>query len=163
LLYLEYSDDVIGLSWSVMLKNVYAMLFGIADELQLGDNMRGFLTVAAIREMQEIVSTVGGSTETCQQLAGLGDLITTATSAGSHHHELGRQLARGERDDIRGEGVHTLAMVEQFSLLDAFRYPLYNLIRSIVASPENIGLRIEQYLASQYVTLPQFTAIVFLE
>ena len=35
-------------------------------------------------------------------LAGLGDLITTATSAGSHHHDLGRRLARGEHAGLAG-------------------------------------------------------------
>ena len=40
-LYIEHSADITGISWSVILKNVYALVFGTADELQLGDNMRG--------------------------------------------------------------------------------------------------------------------------
>ncbi|HEY9052314.1 MAG TPA: hypothetical protein VIQ03_12255, partial [Gammaproteobacteria bacterium] len=46
-LFTEQTHDIAGISWSVILKNVYAMVFGMADELQLGDNMRGFLMVAA--------------------------------------------------------------------------------------------------------------------
>ncbi|MBS0422910.1 MAG: hypothetical protein JSR71_00415 [Proteobacteria bacterium] len=41
-LHIEYTSDITGISWSVILKNVYAMAFGMADELQFGDNVRGF-------------------------------------------------------------------------------------------------------------------------
>lgn len=79
-LYLEHSTDIEGLSWSAVLKNVYAILFGVADELGLGDNMRGYLAVACAAELGQIVSHLGGSAKTALRLTGLGDLVTTATS-----------------------------------------------------------------------------------
>ena len=99
-LHLERARDMAGLSWSAILKNVYAMAFGMADELGLGDNARGLLSVTALRELSRIVKVTGGKPATPFHLAGLGDLITTATSAGSHHRQLGRQLARGMRDGL---------------------------------------------------------------
>ena len=147
-LVLQYSDDVQGIAWSSVLKNVYAILFGAADELALGDNVRGYLAVAAIREMATIVQAMGGDAATVQQLAGLGDLVTTATSDSSHHHELGRQLARGEYRDSPSEGVHTLAMVEQFDLLDRKQYPLFNLVQQLVSERSGIEQRIRAYLQS---------------
>jgi glycerol-3-phosphate dehydrogenase len=57
---------------SVILKNVYAMVFGMADELQLGDNMRGYLSVAALRELDQIVLKMGGQAGSPYHLAGLG-------------------------------------------------------------------------------------------
>ncbi len=107
-LYLKHNTDITGITWSVILKNVYAIAFGIADELQYGDNTRGFLAVTALAELGAIVKHMGGKPVTTLRLAGLGDLITTATSPGSHHHELGRKLARGETRDTSGEGIHTL-------------------------------------------------------
>lgn len=145
---LQYSEDLVGINWSSVLKNVYAMLFGAADELGLGDNVRGFLTVAALHEMQAIVTRLGGSADTPRQLAGLGDLVTTATSAGSHHHELGRELVRGRRQALHGEGIHTLAMVEQFELLAVNDYPLFRLVQQIVAEPEAVEPRIRAFLAT---------------
>ena len=59
-LFMERSTDIAGISWSVILKNVYAMAFGMADELQLGDNVRGYLTVASVRELDGIVRSMGG-------------------------------------------------------------------------------------------------------
>ncbi len=141
-LVLEYSADITGISWASVLKNVYAMLFGAADELRLGDNMRGFLAVAALEEMQTIVAGKGGQAATAQQLAGLGDLITTATSAGSHHRELGRRLAHGECGRLTGEGIHTLAMVRKFRLIDAEQYPLFRLVQTVVDEPGDVRRQI---------------------
>ena len=132
----------------MILKNIYAIGFGIADGLQLGDNMRGYLAVTAIEELSEIVQALGGDSRSPWQLAGLGDLITTATSVGSHHHELGCQLARGEVENIAGEGIHTLAMVEKFSLFDITRYPLCKFIADTIKSPFDIEQRVDQYLGN---------------
>ncbi|MDT8375251.1 MAG: hypothetical protein RQ867_00790 [Mariprofundaceae bacterium] len=142
------SDDITGISWSVILKNVYAIAFGVADELGLGDNVRGFLTVTAMEELSSIMEKMGGKSATPLRLAGLGDLITTATSKGSHHHELGIRLARGESEDISGEGIHTLAMVEKYGLFDASSCPLFTLIHAIVQNPMDTERKITTYLNS---------------
>jgi glycerol-3-phosphate dehydrogenase (NAD(P)+) len=149
-LYIEHTPDITGISWSVVLKNVYALVFGMADELQLGDNMRGYLSVAALRELDQIVRKMGGKAGSPYHLAGLGDLITTATSEDSHHHELGRMLAREEVHGIEGEGIHTLAMVSQHRLFNAADYPLFRLIRDTVRSPQGVHKRINAYLKQIY-------------
>lgn len=146
--YIEASSDITGISWSVILKNVYALAFGMADELRFGDNMRGFLAVIALKEINEIISTIGGQAGTPYHLAGLGDLITTATSESSHHHELGRMLARDDIKGIQGEGIHTLKMVEKFQLLKRKNYSLFNLIHNIVLSPSKVRIQFEEYLKS---------------
>lgn len=150
LLFTEASPDITGISWSVILKNVYALVFGMADELQLGDNTRGFLMVEALQELDNIVVKMGGQAKSPFHLAGLGDLITTATSESSHHHELGRKLARGETQGIAGEGIHTLEMVKKYHLLTSADYPLFDLIQNIVARPQNIQSTFDAYLKQKY-------------
>lgn len=147
-LHIRHSNDIAGISWSVILKNVYAIAFGIADELQLGDNTRGFLTVTALAELGSMVEQMGGKPSAPLHLAGLGDLITTATSAGSHHHELGRKLAKGETKDISGEGIHTLAMVRKYHLFDSAPYRLYGLIDAVVQDPLDVAQRFHDYIES---------------
>jgi len=153
-LYLEPTTDITGISWSVILKNVYAMLFGMADELMLGDNMRGFLAVESVRELDSIVSTMGGKSASPYHLAGLGDLITTATSESSHHHSLGRQLAIGNRESIAGEGVHTLTMVEKHKLFNMQSFPLFALIHKVINEPVDIEKHVLNYV-KQRATLNQ--------
>lgn len=146
----EQTSDIAGISWSVILKNVYALVFGMADELQLGDNMRGFLMVAALRELEQIVIKMGGKPASPFHLAGLGDLVATATSQASHHHELGRMLARGETKNIAGEGVHTLRMVEKHRLLNTTRFPLFQLIQEVVNTPDKAAALIDGFIQSFY-------------
>lgn len=142
----QQATDMHGRSWSAILKNVYAIMFGVADALRLGDNMRGHLMVAAVAELSGIVQSLGGQMHTPYSYAGLGDLLTTATSAGSHHHELGQRLARGEWSDISGEGAHTLRMVEKHRLFNWSLYPLFALVRNIVTAPETLNGRVDDYL-----------------
>ena len=149
-LYIEHTADITGISWSVILKNVYALVFGMADELQLGDNMRGYLAVAALRELDRIVSVMGGQAGSPYHLAGLGDLITTATSEDSHHHELGRMLAREAASGIEGEGIHTLEMVKRHQLFNTADYPLFRLIHELVLAPRDVEKRIHAFLQQVY-------------
>lgn len=140
------TTDMHGSAWSVILKNVYAIIFGVADELHLGVNMRGHLMVAAISELSAIVQSLGGQVQTPYGYAGLGDLVATATSEDSHHHALGRQLASGQWSSISGEGVHALQMVEKYRLFDTRAHPLFALIQDIVAAPATLNDRVQSYL-----------------
>ena len=127
-----------------------AELPGMADELRLGDNMRGYLAVASLHELDQIVRAMGGRSGSPFHLAGLGDLIATATSDESHHHELGRMLARGETAGIAGEGVHTLAMVSRHRLLPEAHYPLFHLVHEMVSDPRDARTRIDAFLQRRY-------------
>ena len=142
----QQASDMHGRNWSVILKNAYAIMFGVSDELKLGNNMRGHLMVTAIAELSGIVQSFGGQAHTPYSYAGLGDLLATATSEDSHHHALGRQLVRGEWSNISGEGVHTLRMVEKYHLFEWRAYPLFSLAHDIVTAPETLRERVEDYL-----------------
>jgi glycerol-3-phosphate dehydrogenase (NAD(P)+) len=146
-LYLEPGEDVVGLSWCAVLKNVYALLFGMADELGLGDNTRGYLAVSCMRELGELVARLGGRQASALGLAGLGDLITTATSRGSRHHELGRRLARGETRDIECEGMHTLRLLERTRRFDTARYPLLRLAGDCAREPARTAENFRKYFS----------------
>ncbi len=149
-LFTEPSADITGITWSVILKNVYALAFGIADELQFGDNVRGFLTVAAIQELDKIICSMGGQVDSSFHLAGLGDLVSTGTSVTSHHHELGCMLARGELHNIEGEGINTLNMVSKYNLINQADYPLFSFIDHIVKKPEHVKEQFDSYLKQNY-------------
>lgn len=155
-LFIEYTADRLGVSWAAALKNVYAMLFGIADALALGDNLRGYLAVAAMHEMGRIINALGGQSSTAYQLAGLGDLLTTATSAGSHHHALGRRIAGGAGEALEGEGIHTLQVVEKHSLFPAAQYPLYHFVQSSLGDAAGLREKLLGYLRSAYSEPPGY-------
>jgi glycerol-3-phosphate dehydrogenase (NAD(P)+) len=92
------------------------------------------------------VKYLGGEAGSVYDLAGLGDLVTTATSENSHHHALGRKLARGEHSEIRGEGVHTLMMVEKYAIFPWQEFPLFVLLHDIVLAKHEPAAGIEAFL-----------------
>jgi len=132
-LHLKATDDITGISWSVILKNVYALAFGMIDELEMGKNVLGFFTVIALDELDTIAKSLGGKKGSSYGLAGLGDLITTGSSEDSRHHTLGRKIAKGDFSDMRAEGTHTLLMVEKYNRFEWEKYPLFITIKKIVS------------------------------
>lgn len=155
-LHLRYTTDLEGISWSVILKNVYVPLLGAADALELGDNARGFLVTEALGEIDRIVEMKGGRRGTAYGLAGLGDLVTTGTSRGSLHRRVGSELVQGNLDSIRPgskvhvEGLHTLGLIGKFGLLNIDDFPLMKLMRDIHADPRDIARKFERYLQNSF-------------
>jgi glycerol-3-phosphate dehydrogenase (NAD(P)+) len=151
-LYLTATTDTVGISWCAVLKNIYAMAFGMADGLKLGDNVRGYLATVTLQELAAISREKGGTEAAPYGLAGLGDLLTTATSVDSHHHALGMQLARGERDNLAGEGTHTIELIGKLNLIDTRQYPLMRLIKEIVLTDCDVREKWQNYLDGTFCT-----------
>lgn len=93
------SDDLIGVELGGAVKNVLAIATGIGDGLGLGMNARAALLTRGLAEMMRLVKAVGGKSETCMGLTGLGDLILTATGDLSRNRRVGLSLAAGEPID----------------------------------------------------------------
>jgi len=102
-----------AVSWCGVLKNIYTPLFGLADELDMGDNVRGRLASAALDEISRLVARFAGVQHAAAGAAGLADLITTATSKSSHHRALGRRVARGDYSMPQGEGPNSVRVLQR--------------------------------------------------
>jgi glycerol-3-phosphate dehydrogenase (NAD(P)+) len=88
--------DVIGVEAGGALKNVMAIATGIADGLGLGENARAALVTRGLAEMTRLAVALGGEPATLAGLAGVGDLVLTATGTLSRNRALGMALARGD-------------------------------------------------------------------
>ena len=89
------NDDPIGTETAAALKNVIAIAAGISDGLGLGANARASLLCRGLAEMGVVLTALGGRMATLYGLAGLGDLLATATSALSRNYRFGQLLAAG--------------------------------------------------------------------
>ncbi|MBU64331.1 MAG: glycerol-3-phosphate dehydrogenase [Cupriavidus sp.] len=90
------SDDLIGVEVGGAVKNVLAIATGASDGLGLGLNARAALVTRGLAEMTRLGVTLGGRSETFMGLAGVGDLILTATGDLSRNRKVGQQLAAGK-------------------------------------------------------------------
>jgi glycerol-3-phosphate dehydrogenase (NAD(P)+) len=92
---LYFSDDMIGAQIGGAVKNVVAIAAGIADGLELGHNVRAALIARGIAEMARYGVALGGKAETLSGMAGLGDVVLTATSEQSRNFRFGQRIGRG--------------------------------------------------------------------
>jgi glycerol-3-phosphate dehydrogenase (NAD(P)+) len=90
------STDVIGVELAGAIKNVIAIAAGILDGLGLGNNPRAALVTRGLAEMTRLGVALGADAMTFAGLAGMGDLILTATGALSRNRALGVALAGGQ-------------------------------------------------------------------
>lgn len=116
------SADMIGLEVGGALKNVIAVATGISDGLKFDHNARAALVTRGLAEITRFGVSYGAKRETFMGLAGLGDLVLTATVDNSRNRQVGMRLAEGFTvDEITSklktvsEGVYTAKAVYQVS------------------------------------------------
>src|SRR5213595_3657576 len=110
----QSATDVIGVELAGALKNVIALAAGILEGLGLGHNTRAALITRGLAEITRLGVALGAEPATFAGLAGMGDLLLTATGSLSRNHQLGVELGSGKRleEALAGrasvvEGVNT--------------------------------------------------------
>jgi glycerol-3-phosphate dehydrogenase (NAD(P)+) len=106
--------DILGVELAGALKNVIALAAGILEGLGLGYNTRAALLTRGLAEITRLGVALGAEPATFAGLAGMGDLILTATGPLSRNHTLGIELGQGRAlDEVLAsrptvaEGVNT--------------------------------------------------------
>lgn len=114
------NEDVYGVELAGALKNIYAIMCGIAAGLGVGQNTVGVLITRALAEMSRFAVSLGANPYTFLGLAGVGDLLVTCTSPLSRNFQLGYRLGQGMSMDEAledlgklAEGVNTLRVIHE--------------------------------------------------
>jgi glycerol-3-phosphate dehydrogenase (NAD(P)+) len=114
--------DRYGVELGGALKNIYAIVCGMAAALGAGQNTQAMLLTRSLAEMGRFANVMGADPMTFLGLAGVGDLILTCTSNLSRNYRVGYALGQGKPLDevVAGlgqvaEGVNTLRQVKQKS------------------------------------------------
>lgn len=116
-----YSNhDRYGVELGGTLKNIYAIVTGMASGLGCGGNTISMLLTRGLAEMGRFARELGADSMTFLGLAGVGDLILTCTSDLSRNYRVGYAIGQGKSmDEILeelgqvAEGVNTLKIVKQ--------------------------------------------------
>jgi glycerol-3-phosphate dehydrogenase (NAD(P)+) len=89
------NPDVAGVEICGASKNVIAIAAGVCTGLGFGANTSAALITRGLAEMTRLCIAAGGSRDTPAGLAGLGDLILTATGSLSRNRTVGIELGKG--------------------------------------------------------------------
>lgn len=92
-------DDILGVQVASAVKNVIAIASGMIDGMGYGANTRCALITQGLQEMAALGLAMGAKESTFMSLAGIGDLMLTATDDQSRNRRFGLALGRGESLD----------------------------------------------------------------
>ena len=112
------NSDVTGVELAGVLKNIYAILSGVAAGRGGGANTVSMMMTRGLAEMCRFASALGANPTTFLGLAGVGDLIATCSSTLSRNYQVGLLVGRGlSLNDAlsevgqTAEGVNTVKVI----------------------------------------------------
>ena len=142
--------DVLGVELCGALKNIMALAAGISAGLGYGDNAKALLITRGMAEITRLGLAMGCSEQTFYGLAGIGDLIVTATSVHSRNNRCGMLLGQGMKPDeaiqavgMVVEGINALPAAMQLAQRYGVEMPIVAGVNAVVSgamSPAELGL-----------------------
>ena len=133
------STDMQGVELAGALKNIYAIVCGMAESMEVGENAIGLILTRSMAEMSRFAVAKGANPITFLGLSGMGDLVATCTSKLSRNYQLGYNLGKGlalKDAKIRvgqvAEGIRTLEVIKKESSSLKIKMPLVESLYKIV-------------------------------
>ncbi|MBO6133183.1 MAG: NAD(P)-dependent glycerol-3-phosphate dehydrogenase [Lachnospiraceae bacterium] len=142
------NSDIKGVELCGAMKNVMALAAGISNGLGNGDNTKAAIITRGMAEITRLGLAMGCAKETFAGLAGIGDLIVTATSQHSRNNRCGMLLGQGvgaeeakARIGMVVEGINALPAAMELSKKYSVDLPIARGVNAIVnegADPKKV-------------------------
>ena len=133
------NEDIKGVELSGAMKNVIALGVGISTGLGYGDNARAALITRGIAELARLGVAMGCNVHTFAGLAGIGDLIVTATSMHSRNNRAGILIGKGETPEqavkevgMVVEGMNALPAALELAAKYQVEMPIVQTVNAVV-------------------------------
>lgn len=131
--------DMYGVELGGALKNIYAVITGMAAALGYGENTKAMLITRSLAEMSRFAVSQGANPMTFLGLAGVGDLVATCVSPLSRNYRVGFAVGNGETlaqaveslGEV-AEGVNTLKYVRNQANDTGIYMPLVNALYDVL-------------------------------
>ena len=133
------NPDIYGVEMAGAIKNIYAIVAGLATALGMADNTRAAIITRSLAEMSRFAVRLGANPMTFLGLAGVGDLIVTCSSKLSRNYRVGYYIGEGltlkqaiKKIGETAEGINTLRMVHDKAAELGIYMPLVKGLFSII-------------------------------
>ena len=148
------NDDVRGVELCGALKNVIALASGIAVGLGCGDNTRAAIITRGIAEICRLGRAMGCREQTFGGLAGIGDLIVTATSMHSRNNRCGMLIGKGvpvqdaiEQVGMVVEGINALPAATRLAKKYEVEMPIVETVYAVVSGSVDVSMAIQSLMS----------------
>ncbi|MFL2840316.1 MAG: NAD(P)H-dependent glycerol-3-phosphate dehydrogenase [Pseudohongiellaceae bacterium] len=150
------NDDILGVELGGSLKNIYAILAGMAESRGMGHNTNSMLITRSLTEMVRFGLALGADAMTFLGLSGVGDLIVTCSTPLSRNFRVGKALGEGKRIETiltdlgqLAEGVNTLKQVIDKAKSLNIEMPLAQGLYEVIYNNEQIEHIISSLLSEE--------------
>ena len=149
-----YTNDVIGVQFGGIIKNILAIASGIVKSQKLGSSAKAALMTRGLSEMKRIGLAYGAKESTFYGLSGLGDLILTCNSELSRNFSTGLLVGKGKKinEIIKSkktisEGVINSKTIFNLSKKKRIEMPVCGSVYKILYKKNKIKNTIEKILS----------------
>ncbi len=150
------NDDVLGVELCGAMKNIIALASGISTGLGFGDNTKAALITRGIVEITRLGRAMGCKEQTFSGLAGIGDLIVTATSMHSRNNRCGMLLGQGvaPEDAVKQvgmvvEGINALPAAMRLQAQYGVEMPIVTAVNAVVSGTVSPAVAVDKLMARE--------------
>ncbi|MEO6283590.1 MAG: NAD(P)H-dependent glycerol-3-phosphate dehydrogenase [Dyadobacter sp.] len=144
-------DDLYGVEYSAVMKNIIALACGITHGLGYGDNFQAVLVSNAMQEIGRFVTAVDPRERDLSSSAYLGDLLVTAYSQFSRNRLFGNMIGRGYsvkaaqlEMKMIAEGYYATKSIHTLNTMHHVNLPITNAVYSILYEDQAPSLVMEE-------------------
>ncbi|MDD5923841.1 MAG: NAD(P)-dependent glycerol-3-phosphate dehydrogenase [Clostridia bacterium] len=147
------NSDIKGVELSGAFKNIIALASGISTGIGNGDNAKAAIITRGMAEITRLGIAAGCREDTFFGLAGIGDLIVTATSQHSRNNRAGKLIGEGysseEATKMVGmvvEGINALPAAMKLIKRYGIEMPITEAVNSIVVNESDPAMTMNELM-----------------
>lgn len=132
-------DDIYGVEYCAVMKNIIALACGITHGLGYGDNFQAVLVSNAMQEIRRFVDTVYPMHRDLSASAYLGDLLVTAYSPFSRNRTFGHLIGRGYsvqsaqmEMNMIAEGYYAVKSIHEINRQHGVLMPIMEMVYTVL-------------------------------